>query len=422
VRAALSGLTTRGRCLLAAGAALAVCAVLLGQRDLMRAAVFLLVLPLAAVWVVARTRYRLACSRLLDPPRIEAGRSSTVRLRLDNVSRLPSGVLLMEDALPYVLGGRPRFVLDRVEPRGVREVSYPVRADVRGRYRVGPLSVRLTDPFGLCELTRSFASTDDLVVTPVVTPLPPVRLGGNWAGGGEASARSVAVSGSDDAATREYRHGDDLRKVHWRSTARVGELMVRREEQPFQSRATLLLDCRAHAHRGDGPGSSFEWSVSAVASIGVSLARNGFALRLLTDNGLDLVPAPAPTTEGALLDALAGVGVSRGGTLEAAAEQLRRGGVDGVLVAVLGAIDPDDAGQLSRLRHGSTACIAVLVDTETWLPRAPSRQHVESPLEASAALLADAGWRVLRVRHGTTLASVWPLVGTRGGRTQVPSA
>ncbi|MCU1600865.1 MAG: hypothetical protein JWO22_1574, partial [Frankiales bacterium] len=155
MRVALSGLTTRGRCLLSAGLALAACAVLLGQRDLLRAAVFLVFLPLAAVFVVARTRYRLACSRLLDPPRVEAGRASTVLLRLDNVSKIPSGVLLMEDQLPYVLGGRPRFVLDRVEPKGVREVSYPVRADVRGRYRVGPLSVRLTDPFGLVELTRS---------------------------------------------------------------------------------------------------------------------------------------------------------------------------------------------------------------------------------------------------------------------------
>src|SRR5689334_11710424 len=205
LRTALSGLTTRGRCLLAAGIALGLCGIGLGQRDLLRAAIFLIALPLAAVAVVARTRYRLACSRQLDPARVEAGRPSTVRLRLDNVSRLPSGVLLMEDALPYVLGGRPRFVLDRVEPKGVREVSYPVRADVRGHYRVGPLSVRLTDPFGLVELTRAFASTDDLVVTPVVSPLPAVRLGGDWAGGGDASSRSVAVSGSDDAATREYR-------------------------------------------------------------------------------------------------------------------------------------------------------------------------------------------------------------------------
>ncbi len=421
MRAALAGLTTRGRCLLAAGGALALCALVLGQADLMRAAVFLLALPLAAVVVVARTRYRLACSRLLDPPRVEAGAPSTVRLRLDNVSRLPSGVLLMEDALPYVLGGRPRFVLDRVEPKGVREVSYPLRAEVRGRYRVGPLSVRLTDPFGLCELTRSFSSTDDLVVTPVVSELPAVRLGGDWAGGGDATARSVSVSGSDDAATREYRYGDDLRKVHWRSTARVGELMVRREEQPFQSRATLLLDSRAMAHRGDGPGSSFEWAVSAVASVAVHLCRTGFSVRLLGDDGLDLVTRGIPMTEGAVLDALAAVGPSQAPTLDAATERLRREGVDGILVAVLGLVAAQDTERLSRLRHGAGSCVAVLVEADTWAPTGPrGRAEQLAAYDASAALLTGMGWRVLRVEHGTTLASVWPLAGVRGGRRGVP--
>jgi uncharacterized protein (DUF58 family) len=417
--ASLSGLTTRGRCLLAAGIALALCALLLGQRDLLRAAVFLVALPLAAVWLVSRTRYRLACSRDLDPPRVEAGRSASVRLTLDNVSRLPSGVLLMEDALPYSLGSRPRFVLDKIEPRGVREVSYPISSDVRGRFCVGPLSVRLTDPFGLCELSRSFASVDELVVTPVLSTLPAVRLGGDWAGGGESSARAVSTSGSDDAATREYRHGDDLRKVHWRSTARVGELMVRREEQPFQSRATLLLDGRAAAHRGDGPGSSFEWAVSAVASIGVALSRSGFALSMLRESGEPLSPLGLPLTEGLLLDSLATVASTRGATVDRAADALRRGGHGGVLIAVLGALDLEDAEQLARLRTGSTVCIGVLLDADSWAPMSPRvreaalRQH-----EQVAGYLSGAGWRVLPVSHGTTLASVWPLAG---GRLSAPA-
>jgi uncharacterized protein (DUF58 family) len=411
VRTALSGLTTRGRCLLAAGTTLGVCAVLLGQRDLLRAAVFLVGLPLVAVLIVSRTRYRLACSRLLDPPRVEVGRGSTVRLRLDNVSRLPSGVLLMEDALPFVLGGRPRFVLDRVEPRGVREVSYPVRSEVRGRFRVGPLSVRLTDPFGLVELTRSFSSADDLVVTPVVSPLPAVRLGGDWATGGEAVSRAVSATGKDDAATREYREGDDLRKVHWRSTARVGELMVRREEQPFTSRGTLLLDARGVGHRGQGPGSSLEWAVSAVASVGVSLVRSGYALRLVGDTGLDLVPPAVPMTEGTLLDALAALQPSPRATLEGAVEQLRRTGVEGVLVAVLGAMEADDVEQLARLRHGAGACVAVLVDTPTWAGSPGTATHA-----AAATLLRRSGWRVLEIVHGTTLASVWGEAGVRSSR------
>ncbi|MEX2291900.1 MAG: DUF58 domain-containing protein [Mycobacteriales bacterium] len=413
-RPSLTGLTTRGRCLLAAGVALTACALLLGQRDLLRVGVFLLALPLTAGWLVSRTRYRLSCSRSLEPARVQAGRAATVRLRLDNVSRLPSGVLLMEDALPYLLGGRPRFVLDRIEPGGTREVSYQIRSDVRGRFPSGPLSVRLTDPFGLCELTRAFTSTDELVVTPVVSRLPAVRLDGDRVGGGDTAARSVSSSGTDDAATREYRHGDDLRKVHWRSTARVGELMVRREEQPFSSRATLLLDGRAAAHRGDGPGSSFEWSVSAVASIGVGLARAGFGLSLMRESGQPLSTPGLPLTEGLLLDCLAAVSTTRSGSLQGAAERLRRGGLGGVLVAVLGAVDLEDADSLARLRTGSAGCVAVLVDADGWAPLGPrARADAVHQHEQAAALLRASGWRVLPITHGTTLASVWPLAGGR---------
>ncbi|HVE75072.1 MAG TPA: DUF58 domain-containing protein, partial [Mycobacteriales bacterium] len=371
LRAGLAGLTTRGRCLCAAGTSLAVCAVVLGQRDLLRAAVFLIALPLAAAAVVSRTRYRLTCRRSLDPPRVPVGRPATVLLHLDNDSRLPTGVLLMEDALPYTLGGRPRFVLDRIESKGLREVSYPVRAEVRGRYQVGPLSVRLTDPFGLCELTRSFAAVDSLIVTPAVSTLPGGPLGGNWAGGGDAASRAVATSGTDDAATREYRHGDDLRKVHWRSTARVGELMVRREEQPFQSRATLLLDGRTDAHRGEGPGSSFEWAVSALASIGVALARSGFALHALRESGASLCPPGVPLTEGVLLDGLAEITPRRGVTMEGATTRLRREGTTGVLIAVLGLLDLPEAQRLARLRSASGTCIAVLLDADSWAPVTP---------------------------------------------------
>ena len=419
LRTSLGGLTTRGRCLLAAGLALSLCAVVLGQRDLLRAAVFLVALPLAALAVVSRSRYRLACARSLAPPRVEVGHPSTVQLQLDNVSRLPSGVLLMEDALPYTLGGRPRFVLDKVEPRGVRQVTYPVRSDVRGRFRIGPLSVRLTDPFGLCELARSFASSDELVVTPVLFPLPAVRLGGDWTGGGDAASRSVAVSGSDDAATREYRHGDDLRKVHWKSTARTGELMVRREEQPFQSRATLLLDSRGEAHRGDGPGASFEYAVSAVASVGVTLARAGFALSMLRDSGEAVAPPGVPLTEGLLLDELAVVRPSSRRTLGGALEVLRSGGLGGVLVAVLGALDVDEAERLARLRTGSAVCVAVVLDTDSWAPVSPrARAAAAATHDDVCHLLTGAGWRVLPVSHGTPLASVWPIAG---GATSAPS-
>ncbi|MFC7643464.1 DUF58 domain-containing protein [Streptosporangium lutulentum] len=232
----LKALTARGRSFLASGIAALLCAFILGEHDLLRIGVLIISLPLLAALVVARTRYRLSCARRLDPPRSELGSESTVTLRLENVTRLPTGLLMIEDTVPYALGARPRFVLDRVESRGIREIDYRVRSDLRGRFTIGPLSIRISDPFGLVELTRSFTISDTLVVTPQVTALPHVRLSGEWTGGGDSRTRSVASAGDDDVAPREYRQGDDLRRVHWRSTARYGELMVRREEQQWQSR------------------------------------------------------------------------------------------------------------------------------------------------------------------------------------------
>ncbi len=173
MHAALAGLTTRGRSFLAAGVAAALCSFVLGQADLLRVGLLLVALPLVCVAVVYRTRYRVAGSRRLDPGRVPAGSEARVQLRIDNVSRLPTGVLMLQDRVPYVLGPRPRFVLDRVETGGRREVSYRVRSDLRGRYPLGPLQLRLTDPFGMCELTRAFSGYDTLTAVPRAEPLPP---------------------------------------------------------------------------------------------------------------------------------------------------------------------------------------------------------------------------------------------------------
>ncbi len=407
----LRGLTVRGRSFIAAGLACVLGAFVVGQRAVVQIGVFLIALPLLAALYVSRSRYRLSCTRALVPGRLPVGHTAQVRLRLENVSRLPTSLLYVEDSLSYTLGAKPRFVLDRVEAGGKRDVVYPVRSDVRGKFRVGPLTIRMADPFGLCELTRAFSAVDHLVVTPVVSPLPVTGLGGEWAGGGDTQARQVASAGEDDASTREYRYGDDLRKVHWKSTARTGELMVRREEQPWQSRATLLLDTRAHAHYGDGPGSSFEWAVAASASIGVHLARHGYTLRFVTDTGVDLEGTTLSTAEAVLLDQLAIVEASTRGSLPLTAARMTRGGGEGLLVAVCGTLNADEAMALGRLRNQASACIAVLIDTGSWTNLGPrAKAETEAALDSGAALLRQAGWRVIIARHGTTLASLWPQV------------
>jgi uncharacterized protein (DUF58 family) len=414
----LRGLTVRGRSFVAAGLACLFGAFVIGQRPVFQIGVFLIALPVLAAVYVSRSRYRLSCTRTLVPGRLPVGTVAQVRLRLENVSRIPTSLLYAEDSLSYTLGAKPRFVLDRVEGGGRREVAYTVRSDVRGRFRVGPLTIRMADPFGLCELTRAFSSVDQLVVTPVVSQLPATGLGGEWAGGGDTQARQVASAGEDDASTREYRYGDDLRKVHWKSTARTGELMVRREEQPWQSRATVLLDTRATAHYGDGPGSSFEWSVSAAASIGVHLARHGYTLRFLTDAGVDIEGTTLATAEATLLDQLAVVEPSSRGSLPLTATKMHRGGGEGLIVAVCGTLNAEEAMTLGSLRNTASACIAVLIETATWTALGPrAKAETEAAMESGAAVLRAAGWRVIVARHGTTLASIWPQAGI--GRTTV---
>ena len=414
MREALRGLTTRGRSFLAAALAAAVSALILGERDLLRVAVLLAVLPLLAAWYVGRSRYKLACTRSLDPGRAPVGSSARVILRLQNLSRLPTGTMLLEDRLPYALGSRPRVVLERLGAHQASSVAYTVRADVRGRYPIGPLMVRLTDPFGLCELTRSFPSVDKLTVIPQVLPLPRVRLAGEYAGTGESRARSVAVHGEDDAATREYRRGDDLRRVHWRSTARTGELMVRREEQPWESRATVVLDTRGYAHRGEGPTASFEWAVSAAASVAVHLRESGYKVRLVTGSGTD-IDASEGGGEGLILDTLADVTTDQSGDISVLIEHVRRRNDGGLVIGLFGALTVAEAELLSGLRGNGATCIGFAIDTSTWLPSAAGPESDREHAAASVALIR-AGWRSVPVTHGDTLPALWPSVarGSQG--------
>ncbi|MFB8241574.1 DUF58 domain-containing protein [Kitasatospora purpeofusca] len=413
LRAGLRGLTTRGRSFLAAGLTAVVCSYLLGQDALLRVGVLLAALPLAAALLLANTRYRVASGRRLSPHRSVAGQEARVHLRVDNVSRVPTGLLLLEDKVPYVLGPRPRFVLDRVEPRGHREVSYRVRSDLRGRYPLGPLQLRLSDPFGMCELNRSFAASDVLTVVPQVLPLPHVRLTGEFAGQGESHSRSLALAGDDDVILREYRAGDDLRRVHWKSTARYGELMVRREEQPRRARATVLLDTRETGHRGSGPASSFEWAVACAASVSVHLLERGYQTRLLTDTG-HAVPGvqgdsghTVADTSGVILDALAVVDLSDGAGLSRAEEPLRAGG-EGLVVAVLGELDEEQTARLARLRGRTGGAVVLLLDTGTWAGlRMLSPDTGGEEFRDRARRLREAGWTVLTVRAGDSLPDLW---------------
>jgi len=184
MRSLFSGFTTRGRAFVAAGVAAAVFGLMLGQRTLLSIGGLLVLLPLLSLLAAGRARYRIRCARQITPPRIPAGQAAGIAIQLHNVSRLPTGLLLAEDTVPYSLGTRPRFILDRIEPGGTRSLTYPLQSDTRGKFSIGPLHVHVADTFGLVRIGSEAAAPGTLVVTPAITPLPRTSLAGTWLGEG----------------------------------------------------------------------------------------------------------------------------------------------------------------------------------------------------------------------------------------------
>jgi len=404
MRDGLAGLTLRGRAFLAAGLTAIGCAVLLGQTTLTRIGVLVVALPLVAAFVIGRRRYALTVDRAVHPRLVSAGQPARIDLDLANAGRSTAGAVLVEDQVPYALGTRPRFVLQGIARQWQRRVSYQVRSDVRGRFEIGPLTIRIADPFGLIELRRTVPGTAALVVTPRTVALPPIPVMGGWSGSGEHRPQAFAAGSAEDVSVREYRRGDELRRVHWRSSARMGDLMVRREEQPWEARATVLLDNRLRSHRGQGLGSSFEFAVVAAASLVVHLDQHGYAVRLVLADGTG-----ADETSTAVLERLALVTTTQRPGLDVGwtGDQTR----GGLVVAVLGGLEQTDTTALRQIRHDAGTALAMALDVEEWTGRlSPGRTG--RPLSA-----ADLGWRAVTIGPRDRLDAAWRDLGRASGRS-----
>lgn len=406
MRDGLAGLTLRGRAFVAAGATAIVCAVLLGQSMLTRIGILVLALPLVAAFVIGRRRISLSVRRTVQPRLVTAGQSARVELTLENPGSGTAGALLVEDQVPYALGSRPRFVLQGLGRRWHRQVSYAVRSDVRGRFEIGPLVVRVADPFGLVEVRRVNRSVSPLIVTPRTVALPPIPLVGGWSGSGEHRPQAFAAGSAEDVSVREYRRGDELRRVHWRSSARVGDLMVRREEQPWEARATVLLDNRLRAHRGQGLGSSFELGVVVAASVVRHLDQHGYAVRLATAEG---AADEAGEPSDAVMERLALVTTTQRPTVDIgwSGDQSR----GGLVVAVLGGVEPTDSPMLRRLQHHAGAALAFVLDVDKWGGRAS-----RSAATAAAAPVVGFGWRAVTLGPRDRIDVAWRDLGRSAGR------
>ncbi len=266
-------------------------------------------------------------------------------------------------------------------PAGTTErAHYRIPTERRGVVKVGPLEIRRFDSLTLAAKGATVAPESELVVYPVFEELLPLpHAPGDDRRGGFRRATAMGASGDDFYALRPWVVGDDLRQVHWPSTARRDELMVRQHDVPWQGRATVVLDIRHRLHDDD----SLEQAVSAAAGILAASGRGDAQVRLVTTDGADSGFGSGPAHVEALLERLA--------RIEAVAGDLPAlPHTSGAMALVVSAdIPPADLAHLARLgdRPGSLTVVVV----------ARRGAHTSPPAVGT----------VVRVGAGEPLAPVW---------------
>lgn len=299
--------------------------------------------------LVAGWRPRLTVTRVVAPERVERGQPCRVALTVRNDGKFRAVSMIAHDAIDDV---RVVVPLQRVRPRKEAVVDYDVPTHRRGIFTLGPLTVGRRDPLGLVKLSRAYGETGTVWVHPIVHPL-------------HTSPQGVARSmdGQHDRvehgsltfhALREYVIGDDLRHVHWRTSARIGELMMRENVDTSLPRIVVLLDDRRASYRGDG----FETACDAAASIVVAALREGLSCAMTLTGGA--VVAAGGRDD--YLDALAEARPSEDeNALNDAVVRLRHQRLGDTLIYLTGSARPLETPQIASLRGGHPALLAAVL-------------------------------------------------------------
>lgn len=435
--------STRGWGLLAAGVFSLLCAQIMGRRDLLVVGVLLVLLPLISLAGIRVVKPRFRVYREFSPSTVETSSITTVRLA---VARTGAGVgrVIMEERLPPRFGESPAFRFPaRSASGGTSRYEYHLRSGRRGQFTIGPVTAEFTDPFGLSLHRHSIDDGDTLTVTPAAVELPATGLAGARGNDGITATRTRANPSDDDVMTREYRHGDPMRRVHWPATARHGALMVRQEESVTTPEATIVLDQRFISFAtgfgsvfGSDEGEdlvtsdTFEWAVTAAMSVSAHLAERNYSLRFLDVAGDPAFhrsqSAPEPDAEeysGAgglqsVAESLAAIQLSGPHHMRREHDTARHehaGGSDygmsvfddrlmdklaahrmrGPVVAVLGKISLTEARALAPAAGYAANAFAVVI--------------ADRPAECHDALeaLRLGGWRAVAVEPATSLPAAW---------------
>lgn len=410
-------LTVRGRMLLVLGVLVSLAGWLLTQRDLLWLGLALVGLCLAAVVITAFVRPRCHVTRWVTPPVAAIGEQIVGEIDLDRAGRdLGAGVMLFEDGVPPTLGVRPRFTVHHREGHGHREFTYLMCGRQRGWHHVGPLLVDIRDPLGLARALRAHDESTPVLVTPVIHRLSPMRgVGGGDLG--EEDPQRLGVQGADDVLVREYRPGDDTRRIHWKSSARLGELMVRREEQAWDPTALVLVDTRRCVNVGSGPEASVELLISAGLSIALHLLANGYNVELIDALG------HSATSEGAvnftaarrvLTEHAAEMPIADVAGLHALVEAARASRNGQMVVAVLASPTMDDVELVATTRGAHSGGAAIVLDASTCLTGEPSAREA---CQDAAAWLTVNGWRATVATAHEPVSAWWLALAASKERT-----
>nr|WP_296068045.1 DUF58 domain-containing protein [uncultured Actinoplanes sp.] len=297
--------------------------------------------------VFALWRPRLGVERVAEPDRVARGDSARMTLTVRNTSRVRAANLVASDR---VGNGSVPVPLLRLRAGRDTTVGYPVPTRRRGVVRIGPLRVTRRDPLALIRLARTYGDVVTVWVHPRIHPLRAVPAGTARSLDGRIDRVPHGTITFD--SLREYVVGDDLRRVHWRSSAKAGELMVREQLDTSEPAVVVLLDDRAAAHPlvRDGTAESFEAACEAAASIVAAAVREGLPV------GLHLVTTVAT---GPYLDVLTET-EPRPGDLEPALRRMRAQRLGDTLVFLTGPGGRDDLGAVGGLRGPYASVVAGL--------------------------------------------------------------
>ena len=290
------------------GGAAVIAAYASARVELLYVGVLAILVPVFAIAFARFRRVSVSASRSFSPAIVAAGQPTMVDLLVVNEAPMPSAELTWRDLRAWSGGGVRSGMLPPLTARRSRHIApgnstrlrYEIVPPRRGIFEIGPMTVVIGDPFGLALGEVTVAGTDRLVVTPRLATLPDTGLAILASDGASMLVRR-AIGGEDDLSTREYRTGDALRRVHWRATARHGELMVRQEDPRSHAEARVIVDTRRSGYldtlplRGpdESESESFELALSLATSIALHLARGGFAVEVVETAARQLDPVAA---------------------------------------------------------------------------------------------------------------------------------